>query len=208
MKKQVEKHFYDFSKYCDQDRWSSYWHQLNEILKHNPSTVLEVGVGNNIISSYLKNNSQIKYTSLDIASDLNPDIVASVNNIPLDDNSHDVVCAFEVLEHLPFDKFNRSINELGRVSKKYIIISLPHWGRHFSVDIRIPFFKRLHFQHKINIFPIEHKFNGQHYWEIWKRHYSISTVKKKIKSAGLRIVDDYIAFNSPYHHFFILKKNS
>lgn len=206
MKKQVGKYFYDFSKYCDQDRWSSYWYQVNELLKLKPSSVLEVGVGDNFLSSYLKNNTEIKYRSLDIDSELNPDLVASVDSIPLSDNSFDVVCAFEVLEHLPFDRFNKSINELKRVSKKYIIISLPHWGRHFSIDIRGPFFKRFRTQYKMNIFSKKHKFNGQHYWEIGKSGYSLSKIKNNIKSSNLEIIDDFIAFYSPYHHFFILKK--
>jgi len=206
MEKQVDKNSYQFKKYCDLDRWSSYWYQLNEILSFNPKSVLEIGVGNKVLSSYLANNTTVKYASLDIAEDLHPDFVGSVENIKLGNNSFDLVCAFEVLEHLPFEKFIKSLQELKRVSGKHVIISLPHWGRHFAFNIRLPYFKKLKGQYKFNFLPIKHKFNGQHYWEIGKRGYPLIKIKRDIESAGFKILKDYIAPDSPYHHFFILEK--
>ena len=206
MEKQVDRKVYNFQKYCKQDRWSSYWHQINEVLKCNPKSVLEIGIGDKVFGSYIKNNTNIKYSCLDIAEDLNPDIIGSIDKIPIENNAYDLVCAFEILEHLPFEKFKKSLDELYRVSKKYVIISLPHWGRHFSIDIRIPFVKRLKFQYKFSIFPIEHKFNGQHYWEIGKKDYPLKKIKEEFNKAGFKIIKDYIAFESPYHHFFVLKK--
>jgi len=206
MNNQVDKTAYDFKKYCNPDRWSSYWHQIDEVLRSNPEEILEIGVGDNVLSSYVKNNTKIEYKNLDIASDLNPDIVASVENIPLEDSSFDVVCAFEVLEHLPFENFEKCLAELNRVSRKYVIISMPHWGRHFSFEFRLPFFKSIRFQYKLNLWSIDHKFNGQHYWEIGKTGYPLSLIKNKIKNCGLKIKKDYVCFDSPYHHFFILEK--
>jgi len=206
MKKQVDKKMYNFKKYCNQDRWASYWYQIDEILNCNPKNILEVGVGNKIVESYLKNNTNIKYTSLDIADDLHPDIIGSVDDIKAEDNFFDLVCAFEVLEHLPFKKFAKCLSELKRVSRKNIIISLPYWGRHFSVKFRLPYFKIIKFQYKFNLMPIKHKFNGQHYWEIGKSGYSLNKIKKEINKVGFKIVKDYIAFESPYHYFFVLEK--
>ncbi|MCD4705450.1 class I SAM-dependent methyltransferase [bacterium] len=206
MEKQVDKKAYDFQKYCEQDRWSSYWHQINDVLKCNPKNVLEIGVGDKVFGDYIKNNTNIKYFCLDIAEDLNPDIIGSVDNMPIENNVYDLVCAFEILEHLPFEKFKKSLDELYRVSKKDVIISLPHWGRHFSIDIRIPYFKRFSWQYKCNFFPIKHKFNGQHYWEIGKKGYSIKRIREEFSKAGFKIIKDYIVFKSPYHHFFVLRK--
>lgn len=206
MEKQTNKNSYQFERYCDLDRWSSYWHQIDEVLKLKPESVLEIGVGDKVLAGYLKNNTSIKYSSLDIAEDLSPDFIGSVDDIKLDDNSFALVCAFEVLEHLPFDKFIKSLRELRRVSKKYVIISLPHWGRHFSFNLRLPYFKKISGQYKFALWPIKHEFNGQHYWEIGKRGYPLAKIKREIEAAGLKILKDYIAFNSPYHHFFILEK--
>ena len=206
MEKQVEKNVYEFKKYCQLERWASYWHQINEILKCEPKSVLEIGVGDKVLADYLKNNTDINYKSLDIADDLKPDIIGSVDDILSENNSFDVVCAFEVLEHLPFEKFEKCLSELKRVSKNYVVISLPHWGRHFSFEFRLPFFKKIKWQYKVNLFPINHKFDGQHYWEIGKEGYDLRSIKKKIEKVGFEIVNDYIVFESPYHHFFILRK--
>lgn len=206
MEKQVEKQMYNFKKYCDQDRWLSYWRQIDEILKLNPENILEIGIGDKVLASYLSNNTTIKYSSLDIAEDLSPDFIGSVDDIKLNDNFFDLVCAFEVLEHLPFKKFAVALKEMSRVSKKYIVISLPHWGRHFSIEIKLPYFKKIRWQIKFSLFPIKHIFNGQHYWEIGKKDYEIKKIKKIIMDNGFNIINDYIAFESPYHHFFILVK--
>lgn len=206
MDKQVDKKHYSFHKYCEEERFASYWHQLYEILKTEPLSVLEIGVGGKVVESYLENNTDIKYTGVDIANDLYPNIVADVTKLPFAGGSFDTVCAFEVLEHLPFDRFIIAMQEMKRVARKNIIISLPHWGRHLSIEIRLPYFKKIRWQHKFNFWPIRHVFGGEHYWEIGKRGYGLKNIKKIIFAAGLVVSEDYIAFNSPYHHFFVLKK--
>jgi len=205
MEKQVEKKHYNFHKYCDEERFVSYWHQLKEILKVVPHSVLEIGVGDKVLESYIKNNTNIEYVCVDIAGDLSPDVVASVIKLPFRDDSFDVVCAFEVLEHLPFEKFVIALQEIRRVARKNVIISLPHWGRHFSFQIRLPYFKKIIWQYKFNFWPIKHVFKGEHYWEIGKDGYGLKKIKNAIITAGLEVKEDYVAFNSPYHHFFILK---
>jgi len=206
MKKQVEKNAYNFKKYCDIDRWNSYWHQIKEVLDLKPNSVLEIGIGDKVLGGYLKNNTGINYQSLDIAEDLQPDILGNVENLPFLRPSFDIVCAFEILEHLPFNKFNTTLKELHRVTNKYVIISLPRWGRYFSIELRLPGLKKIKWHYKANLFPIKHEFNGQHYWEIGKKKYPLKLIKKAIKQAGFGIVKDYVVFESPYHHFFILVK--
>jgi ubiquinone/menaquinone biosynthesis C-methylase UbiE len=206
MEKQVDKTKYQFEKYCNRERWSSYYYQLGEILKLMPSSVLEIGIGDSVVASYLKQHTGINHKSLDIADDLKPDIMGSIDAIPLPDNSFDLVCAFEVLEHLPFERFPIALKELYRVAKKNVLISLPHWGRHFSLEVKLPGIGRLRWQKKINWQSIPHEFKDEHYWEIGKRGYKEKMIKEAIKAVGFKIIKDYIAFDSPYHHFFILKK--
>lgn len=198
---------YNFGRYLNIERWSSYWHQINEILACAPKSILEIGVGDKTVGSYLKTNfPEIIYKSLDNDEKLSPDITANIETYALPAGQYDVVCAFEVLEHLPFEKFSVILSKLKQASREYVIISLPHWGRHFSLEVRLPFFGKLSLQYKCNFFPIEHKFDGQHFWEIGKKGYSLKKVKENINRAGLKIEKDFIVLESPYHHFFILKK--
>lgn len=209
MTKQVDKEAYHFDKYCGLDRWSSYYYQLREILLLEPTSVLEVGVGDRVVGNYLKNNTSVSYRSFDIAEDLTPDIVGSVESIDLPDHSVDVVVAFEVLEHLPFEKFEGALKELGRVATKAVIISLPHYGPSVRCSLKIPFLKKIfkkedvRFAWKIPHHPV-HTWNGQHHWEIGKRGYNIEKIRKVIEKHFI-IEKEFVPFENQYHHFFILR---
>ena len=123
MKKQVNKTHYDFMKYVGRGRWMSYYYQLKYIYELKPKNVLEIGAGNNFLKKQL--SKEMSYKTMDVAKDLNPDILGSVDNIPLKNNSFDLVCCFQALEHLPFNLFEKSLKEIARVSKKDVLISLP-----------------------------------------------------------------------------------
>ncbi len=203
--KQVDKEAYQFERYVGHDRWSSYYYQLREILAQKPESVLEVGAGDRVVGNYLKGRG-IAYTSADIAEDLSPDVVADVTALPFADNTFDLVCAFEVLEHLPFEKFEQALRELRRVSKRNVIISLPHFGPPLKFSFKIPFLPEARVAFKIP-YPRKHIFNGQHYWEIGKRGYSLSRIRAVLKEYFV-IANEFVPFENQYHHFFALRKKS
>ena len=194
---------YKFSKYDYKDRWISYWHQIDEVLKLNPKTVLEIGIGNKTVSDYFKKQG-LEVKTLDINKNLNPDFVADVLNMPLDNNSFDAILCAEILEHLPFDNFEKALLELKRVSRKYLVLSLPHFGPPIKFSFKIPFIKEIKIAFKIT-FPKKHEFHGEHYWEIGKKNYSSGKIRKIIKK-HFRIEKEFIPFENQYHHFYILKK--
>lgn len=204
MEKQVDKTHYSFEKYCYPERWASYYTQIRELIELSPMNVLEIGGGDRFLKSYLQSNTKIRHQFMDIAEDLHPDILGSITSIPLPDSSYDVVCAFEVLEHLPFSEFEKGLSEMNRVSKKYALISLPHFGPPVKLSFKIPLFKELKLSFKLPI-PIKHEFNGQHYWEIGKYGYSSLKIQKSIEKY-FSILKDFIPFDSQYHHFYILEK--
>ncbi|MHB8710414.1 MAG: class I SAM-dependent methyltransferase [Minisyncoccota bacterium] len=201
---QVGKSHYHFGSYAFEGRFVSYYWQLKEVLAQEPSSVLEVGAGDGVLGNFIKNNTAVSYTSVDIAEDVRPDVVGSVLALPFVDASFDVVCAFEVLEHLPFEQFERALRELERVSKGSVIISLPHFGPSIKLSFKIPFLPEVHFAFKIP-YPRRHVFNGQHYWEIGKRGYPVSRVRNILEKYFL-IEKEFVPFGNQYHHFFILGK--
>jgi len=206
-KKQVDcSSHYEFSRYMEKPRWSSLWHQMDEILKVQPKTVLEIGKGTGILGALLK-HYDIDYQSVDIDPELKPDHVASVTDLPFEDDSFDVVGCFQVLEHIPYEFFVQAVTELLRVARNRVVISLPDaktlWPYGFHVPkkgivwLHMPR-PRLHTQ--------KHVFDGEHYWEINKDGYPLSSVVSDIESYGIAVYKSYRVDNNPYHRFFILVK--
>lgn len=180
-----------------------YWYQIREVLALNPQDVLEVGKGSGVVCDYLKSRN-IKIATLDIDEKLNPDIRGSVREIPLGDNSFDAVLCAEVLEHLPFGDFEKSLRELKRVSRKYVVLSLPHFGPAVKINLKLPLIREIKFALKTH-FPVAHKFNGEHYWEIGKKGYPSIKIRKILRKY-FKIRKEFVPFESQYHRFYVLEK--
>jgi len=206
MKPQVQPEHYCGENYLSKKRFISYWHQIHEISSRNPQSILEIGIGNGFVSNYLKHIGY-NITTIDIDRRLHPNIVGSVLNIPLQDESFDLVACFEVLEHIPYDKFAQALSELHRISRSYVILSVPDCTQVYPVYIHIPKLGALQI-----LIPIprlktpQHKFDGEHYWEIGKTGYPIKNIAEKIKNTGFEIIKTYRVFEIPYHRFFVLIK--
>lgn len=196
---------YSAKKYITKDRWNNYWHQIMEIRSfEGAKEILEIGIGNKIISDYLKKFGYSVKT-LDINSELNPDYVASVENIPLPDKSFDLVLAAEILEHLPFSEFEICLKEIRRVARQGVVISLPHSGYTFSFSFKIPLIKWKRFIFKIPHFCKTKTSILEHCWEIGQKGFSAKKISDVIKKAGFKISDKFIPADDPAHVFFILK---
>ena len=201
--KQVSYRAYSFQRYMHLERWNSVHYQISEVMNLKPKTVLEIGPGTGVFKSELERN-QISCTTLDIAEDTKPDVVGSVTKIPLEDNSFDVVCAFQVLEHIPFELFPTALSEMMRVAERAIVISLPHFGPNIKFMCKFPGLPKLQWAKKVP-YPKPHEFDGQHYWEIGKKGYGYKKVKRILEGAG-EVTRDYIPFENSFHHFFVIKK--
>lgn len=199
---------YFTGQYDTKKRFACYWNQINSVIQGRPTEILEIGVGNKFVYDYLKKHGY-QVRSLDYNIILHPDIAGSVDQLPLRSNSFDTVMCCEVLEHLPFDLFAKSLRELERVARNRVVISLPTVERFYRLDAilpKLPNFRRLWECPKRNK-PVHH-FDGEHYWELGKKGYGKSVVVKTIQESGLTIVDDFRDFDDPIHQFFILEKNA
>lgn len=203
MKSNLQHKSYFNSSYLDPPRMASYGYQLKEILSLQPINILEIGIGNGIVSYALRNNGA-NVTTLDIDSTLKPDIIGSILNIPFQSGTYDVVACFEVLEHLPWPFFPEALSELYRLCRKYSIISLPDSQRvfriHFPPIIRSRLFINPFFTVKT------HQFNGEHYWEINKKGYPLKKIMDHISMAGFLIEETYRIWELNWHRFFRLRK--
>lgn len=200
---QVDKAHYALEAYGFEGRFVSYYHQLKLVLSRNPDSVLEVGVGDRVFGNFIQNNTGIAYTSVDIAEDLHPDVIGNITQLPFENKSFDIACAFEVLEHIPFTDFDRAVGELVRIARRYIVISVPHFGPMLSFSLKIPFLPLIRLACKIP-YPMAHTFNDQHYWEIGKKGYPVSLIRQKLSAHG-KIIADFVPWGSEYHHFFVLE---
>lgn len=204
--KQVDSTHYSFERYFFPCRWMSYWYQTKEITgRDDILSVLDVGPGTDFLRHILEiHRPDVTYTTVDVAADVNPDIIGGVTALPCADASYDAVCAFQVLEHIEFKDVPTALKEMARVSKRYVFISVPHFGPSVEWNCKMPFLPRLRLAFKIP-FPKQHVFNGQHYWELGKRGYPPARLRNVLRQVGT-IKAEYVPFENQYHHFFVIEK--
>ena len=107
--------------------------KVSELIPPDVSSILDAGCGNGIFINYLKNQPRkfIKIHGVDRSQAALKFVTtekteASIEKLPFDEDEFDLVTCLEVLEHLPQPLFIKALVELTRVSKKYIIISVPN----------------------------------------------------------------------------------
>lgn len=204
-KKQVDKEHYDFGRYLARPRWNSLWNQLDEVSRLKPQSVLEIGPGPGVF----KANAQVfglNIETVDIDPELNPDHLAPATDLPFADNSYDLVCAFQVLEHMSYKESLKSFTEMVRVSRKNIVLSLPNARKVVALSIPMPGSAPLEFIVRWPFWkPVPHEFDGQHYWELNKQEHPLEMVSADLQRYA-KLSKSYQLFQNPYHHFFIFDK--
>ena len=141
----------------------AYWYQIQAVSKAGASDVLEIGRGTGVVSDYLRGRLGLNVTSFDLDEALEPDVVGDVRRLDdfFEPDSFDAVCAFQVLEHLPFEDFRPTLEKMAAVAKKYVVISLPHWGSFLHFRLWISRWQFV-FGRKIAR-PHTWRFDGQHH---------------------------------------------
>ena len=206
-KKQVERTHYEFVRYMNKGRWASVWHQLDEVIRLEPANVLEIGPGPGVFKQ-VAGLFGLTVETLDLDPDLKPDHVGSATAMPFADASYDVVCAFQMLEHLPYKTALQAFAEMVRVSRQHVVISLPDARPVWQYRYHVPKFgtRSLLFPRPILKQP-EHVFDGEHHWEINKKGYDLAWV---IKDFGrlCHLTRTYRVFENPYHRFFVFQQGA
>ena len=105
---------------------------------------------------------------------------------------------------ISFEEFKKILQELKRVSRQYVIISLPHFGPPVKFLIKIPFLREFKMSFKIPFYK-KHVFGGEHYWELGKKYYEPKKIMKILKD-NFYVKKNFIPFENQYHHFYVLAK--
>lgn len=198
--------------YDDLFRFISYHAQIDLIVQHRPEKMLEIGKGNGFVSSYIKNLG-IAIDTCDFDERLNPTIVADVRQLPIQDNTYDLVTAFEVIEHIPWEDVPTALAEIARVATGRVIISIPYSSTGFEWICKFPGIETLTGKKYIDLFvriPLffrKHIFYGQHYWEMGKREFPISKIRALFETHFV-IEREFSPPLNKFHYFFVLRKRT
>lgn len=110
-------------------------HRIKDIIANIPDdvkSVLDIGCGNGAFVNNLSAKKKIvRIVGVDISQTaltfVNVEkILGSITEIPVELNSFDLVTCNEVLEHISPKNYSLALSELMRVSRKYIIITVPN----------------------------------------------------------------------------------
>ena len=203
--KQAESTHYNFLKYMHMARWSCYYTQIKNVLDVQPKNVLEIGPGDGLFGWYMEKNG-IAYTSADHADDISSNVKVNLGyeKLPFTDNQFDMVCAFQVLEHIPFDKVPYALAELHRVSSKHVFLDIPESSVHIQFLLKLPLVPFIA-KHITIPRPTKHEFDGFHHWEISKRGYSRKKVRQ-LMSKTFSVQKEFTIIQNPKERFYLLKK--
>lgn len=207
---QVDTQHYKGKKYNSVERFISYSYQISLIEDLQVKKILEVGPGSFVVSSLLKKMGY-EVTTGDFDEHVGADVVADIRNLPFPENAFDVAMACQVLEHIPFQEFEKGLAELSRVSSRYAIISLPRRHTGINLVLKMPFIQTLckrKFFDLALLFPV--KFPGfaesdQHYWEIDFWQVSLRDVRRAM-TKQFKILKEFSPPLNKYHRFYVLEK--
>jgi SAM-dependent methyltransferase len=124
----------DNEKYYENFDWVKFdnanenYSSIRKLIPKDVNSIIDIGCGNGLITNKL--NSEFEITGVDRSAKAlelvtTHKIQASCDNIPVENNSFDLVLSSELLEHLDDSTFSNTISEINRISNKYILISVP-----------------------------------------------------------------------------------
>jgi SAM-dependent methyltransferase len=200
--------FYRSELYIGRGRLYSYANQLASIIEMTPESVLEIGKGSGYVQETLARFG-FDVTTADLYSELAPDIVADVRDIPVPDAAFDVVSCCQVLEHLPFVEFRTALMELRRVARRRLVVSLPDVSRDVEAMIRVPKLGERRIAVSLGLLardkPEVLPGRPNHHWEIGFRGTQLAAVKNTMREAGWHIKRTWRVPEYRWHRFFILE---
>ncbi len=151
----------DNKEYYEQYEWSQIEHgdldgkisKLLELIPEEVSSIIDIGCGNGVITNELAGKFKIlgvdrsahalQYVKTD-------KLQASCDHIPLDDKSFDLVLSSEMLEHLDNQTLDGTIAEMKRLSRRFILLTVPNRENLRKFSLKCPECKKT-FNHSYHL---------------------------------------------------------
>jgi hypothetical protein len=199
----------------------SYRLQMQELRDLRVSRVLEIGPGEGFVSAYMRTLG-IMYDTMDIVQSSFPTILSKLEDVDAKKYAerYDAVCAFQMLEHSPYEKLVPNLLKMAEMSRKYVFISLPYSCIGFKTTLAFSFGQKHRWEKTIGFYLPLNRPNRRyrpefmqaypwavHYWEIGRRGFPWKRVKTDIESTGLEIVKTFHSGN-PFHYFVLTQKRT
>ena len=197
----------------------SYYIQMAKVKQLGVGSVLEIGPGDPIVSVYLKSLG-VDYSIMDIFEISNPEILSKLEDFDPAGciEKYDLVCAYQMLEHSPYEFFADNVKKMRVMSKKYVFISLPYSCAGFKISLDIIMGQNRRWKKNMSFYLPGNRRNRRysqnftkdfpwavHYWEIGRKGFPLKRILHDIESAGLNIVEKFHSEN-PYHYFILAEK--
>ena len=202
----LDRNVYFSEGYFRLKQLCSFAHQIKHIHALRPRRMLEVGMGNGFVSSYLR-NAGISVITADINPNLLPDFCCDLKDLPsLLNEKFDMVSCCEVLEHMPWDQFEKSIQIIRRYSDT-LFLSLPYGRRRLGLGgfVSMPLLSGRAISTYIDIPFLKKKLPDEHFWEInHSRETSMANIFEVLGRYYPKVTTGCFALN-PYHQFFVCR---
>ena len=204
----LSKDLYLGSGYFAWPQLVSLVHQIIDVHATGARKVLEIGKGTGFVSDYLS-KAGIEVTTVDVNPNLEPDVLGSVLELDnyFEEASFDCVLCAEVLEHMPFEYFEGTIEQIALSTSNRAFITIPrcqHILLDFACLIKIPKLRRKLRSLTLTL-PKKDIWSGHH----WELDSDKKTKKREIRKLLEKhfIVESFERFKlNPYHFFIVLKK--
>ncbi len=180
--------------------WEWYWHQqkLMEGALSQKDRIAEIGVGSKFTYNYLKGKG-FNIVSVDIDADKKPDILENIVSCDESFFDFDVVMAFNIFEHLPYDEFMSVAGKMARRKVTRFFLGLPQNKKIvFELKIRLGrYFNR----EWILTRPKKRITTPNHHWELEYREYTSERLIADMKKHGYALENMFSYRLQTYFHF-------
>jgi hypothetical protein len=125
--------------------------------------LLEIGVGTSLLSDLLKRRGW-NIVTLDIDEEKKPSFCGDALEFNYDAHNIEVILAFEIFEHIPFETFEKILKKFSKSNLKNICFSVPWCEREWiNLKAKLPMLKPINFRLSFSSNEIHTK---SHFWEL------------------------------------------